>query len=1000
MKEFMKRKLMLLLACFFVGIGLSTAQTRKVTGVVISEDDGQPVVGASVLVEGTRIITSTDIDGRFTLSDVPGSAKTLVISCFGMQTQQVAVAPDVRVTLKPDIEMLDDAVVIGYGSGKKLGSITGSVAKVDNTKLEKTPTANFTDALSGQVSGLSVLSNSGDPTATAQIRLRGVSSIFTSTTPLFILDGAPVSSNVFNTLNPNDIENITVLKDASSTAIYGSRAANGVIVITSKKGKFNQDATVTLRGQYGFSNMVQDRMEMMNASEYLKLREMINQPAPQAAYDAVNLYGIDTDWRKEVFSNNAPTYSLDASVRGGGPNVSYYLSLNHHDQEGIIAQSGIRRETLRFNVESRVKEWLKLGVQSNLGYSEYETNNEVNADDLYPTNPVIFARLAVPYDSPYYYTVDENGGIQWGDRAEYLHFSQLPTVDYINNNRSQKRRQVTANINLYEEVTPVKGLTLRAQQAVNAFDYDLSYKSYPTADLVTPMGDIYPGDTGSAMEAFQRYYSFTYTNTAEYKFNVADDHHIVLLAGQESIITKSRNFSAAVTGHTDIRQMLLTQGTTVSVKNLGHGKSESTFNSYFFTGSYNYAGKYYFDASFRRDGSSKFAPDGRWSNFYSLGAMWDLKNENFLSDVRWLNELQLKASYGTTGNSSISDYMYFGLIGSGSNYNGGASLGISQPSNYGLTWETVASANVGVSFRVFDRLGIDVDFYHRKTSDMLMEIPYSYTTGYGGGYGNIGSMVNKGVDIDLNVDILKLRDFNWTLRANMNYNKNEITELFNGRDEYALPNYGLMLKVGHSNGEFYNVRFAGVDPRDGKQLWYDKDGNLTKVFNEERDAVLLGKNRYAPITGGFGTTIAWKGLTVSADFTWAGKKYLINNDSYFLVNPSQATTYNQAKKMLNMWTTPGQVTDVPAYTETIQLDDRFLENASFMRLKNLTVQYSLPKSVMRHLGIIQNFSLFFIGRNLWTVTSFSGYDPEPDSNLVVFFYPNTRQFMFGAEITF
>ena len=903
------------------------------------------------------------------------------------------------IRMKANDELLDEVVIVGYGTAKKLGSVVGSLGTVNNETIEKTPTTNFTDALAGQVSGLSVLSNTGDPTATASIRLRGVSSINAGTTPLFILDGAPISSSVFNTLNPNDIENITVLKDAASTAIYGSRAANGVIVITSKKGKFDQKATVTLRGQYGFSNMVKDQQEMMNASQFLQFREMIGQPASQAAYDAVNLYGIDTDWRKEVFDNNAPMYSLDASIRGGGSNVSYYLSLNHHDQQGIIAQSGIRRETLRFNLDARVKSWLKVGLQSNLGFNQYETNNEVNASGIYGTNPAVFARQAFPYDSPYYYTVDENGNIQWGDRAEYLHFTQMPTVDYVNSTRRQTRRQVTANINLYEELTPIKGLTIRAQQAVDAFDYDLSYNAYPTEDLVTPMGDVYNGSTGSAQEAFQRYYSFTYTNTAEYKFNI-DDHNVTLLAGQESIITKSRNFGVYSTGHTDMRQLLLTQGTTVGIGNLSHSISESVFNSYFFTGSYNYAEKYYVDLSFRRDGSSKFAPDSRWASFWSVGAMWNMKKENFLADVDWLNELELSASYGTTGNSSISDYMFYGLIGSGSIYNGQGSLGISQPSNYDLTWETVASANVGVRFRLFDRVSVDVDAYHRKTTDLLMQIPYSYTTGYGSGYGNIGAMVNKGVDINLDVDILKLRDFEWKLRANMNYNKNEITELFNGRDEYALPDYGMMYKVGHSIGELYYVRRAGVDPRDGQQIWYDKDGNLTKVYNEERDAVLLGKDLYAPLTGGFGTSLSWKGVTVSADFTWAANKYMISNDNYFIENPNFGTQFNQTTHMLDMWTTPGQVTDVPHYTSPIQFDDHLVENASFMRLKNLTVQYALPKTVLKHLGDVQNINVFFTGRNLWTVTPFSGYDPEPDSNLVAFFYPNTRQIVFGAEITF
>ena len=923
----------------------------------------------------------------------------MVISFVGMHTQEVKIQPNMTVTMRTNEEMLDEVVIVGYGTAKKLGSVVGSLGTVSNETIEKTPTTNFTDALAGQVSGLSVLSDTGDPTATASIRLRGVSSIYAGTAPLFILDGAPISSSVFNTLNPNDIENITVLKDAASTAIYGSRAANGVIVITSKKGKFDQKATVTVRGQYGFSNMVKDQQEMMNASQFLQFREMIGAPAAQAAYDAVNLYGIDTDWRKEVFDNNAPMYSVDASIRGGGSNMSYYLSLNHHDQQGIIAQSGIRRETLRFNFDARIKPWLKVGLQSNLGFNQYETNNEVNASGIYGTNPAVFARQAFPYDSPYYYTVDDSGNIQWGDRAQYLHFTQMPTVDYINDNRSVIRKQVTANINLYEELSPIKGLTIRAQQAVDAYDSNLDNIGYQRDDLNTPMGDKYAGSTGYRQNSFNRYYSFTYTNTAEYKFNI-DDHNATILAGQESIISKSNGFGVFTQGHTDNRQLLLTQGTQVSIGDLSHSISESVFNSYFFTGSYNYAEKYYVDLSFRRDGSSKFAPNNRWASFWSVGAMWNAKKENFLADVDWLNELEVKASYGTTGNSSISDYMYFGLIGSGSIYNEESSLGISQASNYDLTWETVASANVGLTFRVFDRVSVDIDAYHRKTTDLLMKIPYSFTTGYSSGYGNIGAMVNKGVDINLDVDILKTRDFQWKFRANMNYNKNEITELFNGRDEYALTDYGMMLKVGHSYGELYYVRRAGVDPRDGQQVWYDKDGNLTKVFNEERDAVLLGKDMFAPISGGFGTSLSWKGLTVSADFTWAANKYMISNDNYFIENPNFGTQFNQTTKMLNMWTTPGQVTDVPHYTSPIQFDDHLVENASFMRLKNLTVQYALPKAVLKHLGDVQNINVFFTGRNLWTVTPYSGYDPEPDTNLVAFFYPNTRQFVFGAEITF
>jgi TonB-linked SusC/RagA family outer membrane protein len=935
-------------------------------------------------------------------SEMLSSAKTLVVSYIGMQTQEVAVKSVLKIVLKSDSELLNEVVVTGYGSAKKIGSVVGSVAKVNNDKLAKPVTTNFTDALSGQVAGLSVFQSSGDPSKSATIRLRGVSSIYASTTPLFILDGAPISSSMFNTLNPSDIEDITVLKDAASTAIYGSRAANGVIVITSKKGKFEQKAKVTLRAQYGISKMVEDKMQMMNSEQYIAFREKIGAPVSDEIKNLVNNYGFDTDWRKVTFDDNAPTYSLDASVQGGGNNVSYYLSVNHHEQEGIIEQSGLRRETLRFNLNAKVNKWMKVGLQSNLGFTKYETNAEnESTSSTYVSNPAFFARFALPYDSEYDYSIGEDGKITYGDRAKSLHYSGIYTPWFVAANRSQKRRRVTANLNMFEEFTPVKGLTLRAQQAMDGYDFTYVGRTFPYDTQTSLQGDVISARSGSVQRSLTRYYSFTYTNTAEYKFNI-DRHHANFLVGQESIISKSDGFSAYVSGHSDERQMLLNQGTTVSLSNQSESVSEEVFNSYFFNAGYNYDEKYFVDLSLRRDGSSLFAPGHRWSTFYSVGARWNILKEGFMESVReagWLNDLSVRASYGTTGNSGIDNYSYFGLIGSGSNtYNGGATLGISQASNYDLTWETVKSTNIGLAFRLFDRVSVDAEYYNKKTEDMLMEIPYSYTTGFDSGYGNIGSMVNRGVDLEVNVDIIKGKKFNWGVKANFNYNHNEITELFDGRDEYALPNYGLMFKVGHDSGELYYVRYAGVDSRDGKQMWYDKNGNLTKTYSSE-DAVLLGKSMYAPYTGGFGTNLSWNGFTLSADFTWAEGKYMMSNDNYFLENSNFATSYNQSVRMMNIWSQPGDITNIPKYGEEIQFDSHLVENASFLRLKNVTLQYTLPKKWLQHTGL-GNVTLFAIGRNLYTWTGYTGYDPEPEANLVRFNYPNTRQFVFGAEVSF
>ena len=333
-------------------------------------------------------------------------------------------------------------------------------------------------------------------------------------------------------------------------------------------------------------------------------------------------------------------------------------------------------------------------------------------------------------------------------------------------------------------------------------------------------------------------------------------------------------------------------------------------------------------------------------------------------------------------------------------YNGVKSIGIAQASNYKLTWETVSKFNVGLNMSLFRRLDLDFNFYRNKTSDMLMPIPYSYTTGLGSGNGNIGAMTNTGFEVSANVQLIATKDINWTFTANVGYNKNEITELFQGRDEYMLANTGLNLKIGHAYGEFYSVRNAGVDPRTGEPQWLDKDGNITKIFNEERDAVFTGKNRYAPWIGGFGTNFTWKGLSVIADFAWAADKWMMQNDDYFIKNANNATTWNQRVEMLNIWTKPGQVTNIPAYGYEIQFDDQMIQDASFLRMKTLTVQYDLPKKWLAPTRYIKGVKVFGIARNLFTITSFDGYDPEPDINVVQFNYPNTRQFMFGAELTF
>lgn len=740
---------------------------------------------------------------------------------------------------------------------------------------------------------------------------------------------------------------------------------------------------------------------MMNSKQYIKFRDLIGQPVSDDIRNLVDKYNINTNWRDEMIDDAAPTLDVNATMQGGGQTVNYYVSFNHHKQDGLIEMSKMHRNTLNARINARLNRFFKIGFTTNLGVQRYSQNAEWSATGkIYSANPLVFARQALPYDTPYQYTIDENGNMIKGDRAIGLKYSGLNMPWWYNSHRDYYRNMLTLNTSLTETFTPIEGLTFQALQSMNGYE-NMNHGSFSPYDaFVDGMGNKIEAGKGSVSASMSRYYQFTLSHTAEWRKQFGD-HYVGILLGEETRIERSRGLSAYSEGQTDPRLLLLPNGTTVTPEDLGDSKVEEVANSLFANAEYNYKEKYYVTASIRRDGSSKFAPDHRWGTFWSAGAKWDLKKEDFLKDVEWLNDLSLSFNYGTTGNDSgAGSYDYLGLYTDGGLYNGESSIGIAQMKNEKLTWEKTAKWNVGLNFSIFDRAHFTVDFYRNKTTDMLMSIPYSMTTGYSAGIGNVASMTNTGIEADVDVDILRTKDFYWSFKANVGYNKNEITELFQGRDEYVLSNTGSKLAVGHAFGEFYQVRFAGVDPQTGAPLYYDKDGNKTKKFNEERDAVFLGKKRFAPWTGGFGTNFRYKNVSLIADFAWVAGKYMLINDDYFIANPHLATTWNQRVEMLNIWTTPGQITDIPGAKYDVQITDQQLQNASFLRMKTLSIQYEFPKKWMQATRYIKGVKVFGIARNLFTITPFEGYDPEPDMNLVQFNYPNTRQFVIGAEISF
>ena len=488
------------------------------------------------------------------------------------------------------------------------------------------------------------------------------------------------------------------------------------------------------------------------------------------------------------------------------------------------------------------------------------------------------------------------------------------------------------------------------------------------------------------------------TNTAEYKFNFLERHNVTVLLGQESMYGKTESFGVSADGFEDNRLLMLPLAAQKNVGVPSQGISEEVRNSWFGTLNYAYADKYFVDLSIRRDGSSLFGENNRWATFGAAAFMWSVAKENFMESTRsWLNDLQFKVSYGSTGNSGIDPYMALGLVGGGLEYNGDTGSAVANAPNPELTWETVKTFNVGLNGRLFNRLSFDVEFYNKVTSNMLVKMPYSYTTGFGTGWGNVAEMYNRGVDFNISYDIIKNKDWYWSVSLNGNYNKNKVTKLFKGADSYDVTNL-IHLEKGYAYGTLYQVRWSHVDPADGQTVWLDKNGNETKVFSED-NRVMLDKGVIAPWSGGFSTTVSWKGLQLDVQFIGMFDRYMANNDLYFVQNPAFATQGNQSTAMLNMWTHPGQVTNIAAANCQRQLDTSLFEDASFVRLKFLQLSYSLPQDWLNATKIVKGAKVYFIGRNLLTFTGYHGYDPEVDSYATLGNYPNTRQYSFGIQLT-
>lgn len=993
------RKLFMMLVCIIFAATQLYAQNRTVTGKV-SDDKGDPIPNASVTVKGTKQGTTTNAEGYFTLSGVPASVKSLSISSLNFVTREVAIGANntiVASLASSSADLLDEVVVVGYGTAKRKRDVAGALTVVSAKNVQNRPAANVLDALQGQVAGLQVYTSSGEPTATPSVRLNGVSSLGSSSTPLYVMDGIPMESGTFLSLNPEDFESITVLKDASSTAIYGARAAAGVILVTTKKGRLNS-SRISVSTQYGVSNLTNNAVNLyesfMNTKELTDFQLATGQfTAAQVAARVAAGYTADTKWYTRYYKQNAPTFQTDVNISGGGGKTTYYISGSYFKQDGLAYRSGYKRYTMRSNLATTVNNWFKMGANLFVGYDERQSN-------AYATNSRNggLALLAQPYYSP----VDANGVEYYNTLVPGLGLYSPKTLADYNQNPSNNFQ---FNPSGYIEINPFKGATLRSQGGFEFYDFRSTAIRLPS----------YAGapNSGTASESFTRGTTRTITNTAEYKFDLGNGiHNINLLAGQEFINNTTSAFAGASTGLTDDRLLTVSAGPTGYTAS--SSKSEYAFLSYFGRINYNYDTKYFLDLSIRNDNSSKYGRDLRGAMFYSAGLLWKAKKERFLENVKWLTDLDVKVSYGTVGNSSgVGNYSALASVGTNT-YNSGTGFGISASGNPLLSWEKVRKANFSLIGKLWNKLGVELEFYDNQTSDMIINVPYPLTSGFSSVLTNVGSLNNRGISVSLDYNIINTRNASLNINTRFNYTKEKVTELFQGKTNYSIANTGIGWVVGQPVTFLYPI-FHQINPTTGLPEWFlpnsdpklapetttKNPANVTSTFNSAALLQNTGIKRYAPFSGGFGLNGSFHQFTLAADFTFAQGKYMINNDQYFFENPNQFAGYNQSRNVLNYWKQPGDIATYPKYgVQFTQFDSRLIQNASFMRLKNLTIGYNVSKSLLNRTKVLNSANFYMTFRNIWTLTKYKGPDPEVDSNLGLGTNPNTNQVAIGLKLGF
>lgn len=991
----MKRKLTMLLTYFLIGISTITAQVAKVTGIVTSASDGEPVVGAAVAVKEVPTLgVATDLEGKFTFTNLPKEAKTLVVSYMGMITQEARVSANMRIVLQEDAELLEDVMIVAYGTTKREAK-TGSIVTVASDQIAEIPASSIDKMLAGKLAGVQITSSSGQPGSNSQIRIRGTSSINSGNEPLYVVDGIPVmdgdqssftnTNNPIAMISPEDIESITVLKDAASASVYGSRAANGVILITTKSGKEGK-STITARAKFGMSALANDNnYGVMNAQELLAYQRDAIINAGKDPDDPAGSYYRPyslltkplTNWM-DHFTRLGQMQEYEVTMSGGNQKTKYYSSVSYHKNDGVFYGVTFNKFQARINADHQINKVLSTGVRINAG-TMY--NEDVPMQDLYYSNPAFAGVTILPWSPAY-----NEDGTHSIEIPENSYTNPRATAEYDN----QWEKQYRFNGSMYLELKPMKGLSIKTTNAAEmSFNEGRRYWS--------PLSGK---DQSPTLQTTQvQYRLLTTSNTITYE-NTFGKNYVRGLIGQEAT---ARDFEENYQYSYELNPDIPYHVAGNSTNDLDYAVNRRTLMSFFGIFDYNYDSRYYLQASIRGDGSSLFGEKSRWGLFYSVGLSWNIHNEKFMQNAAAVDLLKIRVSYGLNGNNSISPYQQYGLY-STVTYNGYTGMYPSSPANENLSWEKNYAWNAGIDFRFFKKLYGSIDLYKRTTKDMLLEKSLSRTSGFTSALQNIGSMSNKGIEFQLDYDVISTKDWNWTIGFNIAHNKTEILDL--GDDEMLSYSGDSRLKhiVGNSLFTYYLKDYYGVNPVNGDALFVAEDGSLTNDYNKAR--YIEAGSPEAKFTGGVSTSLSWKGLSLSVVGEFKGGNNVLIVENRYLQSDGNQMSMNQAKSAMNYWKKPGDTACNPkpiagnssnSYSFST---DRYIERGDYFRIKDITLSYDMPQSIISK-AKMSTLRVYLSALNLYTFHDVNYWDPERGVDGMGYgIYPITKSFVVGLDIAF